>query len=131
MWAVYPVGKRSICLRTVGLRTVTNADLWQVSRCGAVFGHKPQKARKPHRLFLYTTAALLTCVFVSAASLWVLAWNPAPDSWTPFIARPDISWVSAHSLSHSMAAGVEHAMLRPCRENPHVYYLQPFHTAID
>ena len=30
--------------------------------------------------------------------------------------RPEISWVSAHSLSHSMAAGVEQAMLKPCEQ---------------
>lgn len=43
-----------------------------------------------------------------------LTLNLLPAVCTLFMARPEISWVPAHSGSHFRASGVEHAILMPC-----------------
>lgn len=53
------------------------------------------------------------CVGGSGVCLWATL-NPWLDSWD-WMARPEISCVSAHSGCHRQASGVEHAMLGPCR----------------
>ena len=52
--------------------------------------------------------------FWASAVMWVSTWKPVLESWTAFMALPDISCVLAQVSSQAMASGVEQAMLIPC-----------------
>lgn len=97
---------------SIHLLGVREAHTWMDRSCGDAIA---SRLKSLHERGLFSEGGT---VFVALTLALVSPFNeiarPAlADTWTPIIARPEISCVLFHSLCHKHASGVEHAILLP------------------